>query len=319
MAEKKKGMFNKKWVVAVAILAFVAIVVTTVLLLLPKNTRNVVEKVNEQTTAMFLVNDEELKLYESFEKKINGVESSYYTEAENAKMVSYSLNEIVKFYNQYLYYSEDTGVFQDNYGKIIKGIEKAETAQKTMNNILINVRDKVKTGSTNYIRTAWRDFRKVYIDYLNGFQQAFVGLEKVFESSLGSGLTQNSMTYNVLNIANYLIEDIVQSYQEVYNLDINDTATSYTFKGEAKVAKLTNLVSTYIEDETQLVKYNYSSQLQERIKKVDSFETLYKVSIEKVVASISSSGDFDFKAVGADVNGQVLEEVKSLINGGVTV
>ena len=74
-----------------------------------------------------------------------------------------------------------------------------------------------------------------------------------------------------------------------------------------------------IEDETQLVKYNNSSRLQERIKKVDSFETLYKVSIEKVVASISSSGDFDFKAVGADVNGQVLEEVKSLINGGVTI
>lgn len=317
MAEKTRKMFNKKWVVAIAILVFVAIVVTTVLLLLPKNTRNIVEKVNQQESAMFLVDDEQQALFNSFEGKIRGVENNYLIEAQTAETVANSMHDMLSFYNQFLYYSVDDGVFQDNYGTIDSGLDKAESAEGRMNDILVRVNETVQVGATNYIRTAWRDFRSAFIDYVDGYAKAFAGLSNVFESSLAKGPVQNSMTYYVLDTTNYLLEDIVESYREIYNLESNGETSEYAFRGAQKVSKFANLVTTYLSDMTQITRYNYSQTLQDQISLVGRFEEVYGESIEKVVASITTDGNIAYEAISADEGGQILSAVKNLIDGGV--
>lgn len=317
MAEKTRQMFNKKWVIAIAILVLVAIVVTTVLLLLPKNTRKIVEKVNQQESVMFLVDDEEKLLFNSFEGKIHGVENNYLIEAQTAESVANSMHKIVQFYNQFLYYSVDDGVFQDNYGTISKGLDKAESAEKKMNEILVHVNETVEVGATNNIRTAWRDFRAEFIDYMDGYLKAFTGLANVFESSLAKGPVQNSMTYYVLDITNYLLKNVLEAYQEIYNLESNGETSEYSFRGKQKASKFENIVATYLADMTQITKYNYSLSLQDVISLVGRFEEVYGDSIAKVVESITTDGNIAYEAISADEGGKILTAVKNLIDGGV--
>lgn len=313
MAEKRKKMFNKKWIVAISILALIAIVVTTVLLLLPKNTRLVVTKMYEHEKVLFLKDKTEDDLLKSFEGKIDGVDTKYYLEAKNVRVMTANIEDMVKFYNDYLYYTSDNGTFQDYYGSVIKGIDHAEQYKLKMVDLLKDIHEKLQDQSVTNLRTAWREYRKLFVEYLKGYHQAFVGLGHVYKACLVDGITQNNYTYYLIDVTNSLFENIIKDYQVCVEAD--EKEQSYSF-GSGKVNKLSS-ITNLLSDKTQLTKYNYSSSMQEQIKLVDKFQEVYNVGIDKVVDSIDINGNITFNAVSQDTNSQLLNAVKNLINGGI--
>lgn len=310
MAERK--LFNKKWLIAIAVLVLIAIVVTMVLVFLPKDTNKAVAKVHETEKSMFLQSAEEERLYSSFENKLSVV-PSYKLEAIYTQELAVVLHEIIAFYDQNLVYAEGNGVFQDNYGHIMNGLEKASTSQKSMNDILQEVYHKIETGSVSNLRTAWRNYRKVYVDYISGCSEAISSLSVVYKECLPKGLRHNDFTYKVLEGVNGFLSCIVEDFAYMVKVDVQDSTDMSSFEGGAKVTKLKSFVANYITNKTTITNYNFSSSLQNYFAKIKSFEKIYSASLSDVIKSIKT--DFTF-ATNVQDDQFALATVKNFLNGG---
>ena len=310
MAERK--LFNKKWLIALAILVLIGIVVTMVFVFLPKDIKKAVNKVYQTEKTMFLQNDEEDRLFEQFTAKLS-VTPSYKQEASCAREVAEAVHEIIYFFNQNLVYAQDNNVFQDNYAHIMNGLDKSIASQKKMNTILKEVSDKIETGSISNLRTAWREFRKVYVDYLSGCSEAISSLTIVYSNCLPQGLRHNQFTFNVFDGANAYLSYIIEDFDYMVKNDIKESTEGVSFNGLSKVAKFKDFTANYITNQIPITNYNFSNALQDYVQKIEAFEEIYQSNLAEVIKSITT--DFTFEASDKD-NQMALETVKKFLNGG---
>lgn len=310
MTERK--MFNKKWLVALSILVLVAITVTMVVVFLPKKTDKAIEKIYNNESTMFLQSENEKTLYNSFVDKLDVV-PSYRGEANFAKTISETMHDVVLFYKDSLLYAESDGTFQDNYGKIVNGIDRANDSKNRMNKMLGEIEEKIEAGSISNLRTAWRDYRREFVVYLNEYSTAIEGMSAVYQNSLPKGVRQNQFTYDVLDSVNYFLDYIIEDYQYMVNVDVRDNATTSTFAGGVKIEKFENFVEKYLNNKTIISSVEYSSSLQSDMTKIKSFKELYKANLGDVIKSIKA--DYGFAGISQDTQG-LLDTVKTFLNGG---
>ena len=131
---KEGKIKGKKWIIILSVLILIAIVVTLVIVFLPKNTDRVVELVDSQSKTMYLKNSDDKTKYKDFQNKINlNLSSSAKQEVENIYQLFISLNDVIDFYNQNLVFAQDNSVFQNNYNKVVRNLESANNVQKELN------------------------------------------------------------------------------------------------------------------------------------------------------------------------------------------
>ncbi len=310
MTERK--LFNKKWLIALSILVLIAITVTMVIVFLPKKTSRAVEKVYENESTMFLQSENEKILYNSFVDKLEVV-SSYQSEAKFARTLSETMHDVVVFYNASLVYCESNGTFQDNYGKIVSGIDRANESKVRMNNMLSEIQEKIEAGSLSNLSTAWRDYRKEFVVYVTEYSNAIEGMSAVYKDCLPKGVRQNQFTYDVLDSVNFFLDYIIEDYSYMVNVDVRDNSTTSTFAGGVKVNKLENFVNVYLNNKQTISSVEYSSSLQDYMTKIKEFKNLYKASLGDVIKSIKA--DYGFTGISQDTQG-LLATVKTFLNGG---
>lgn len=320
MVEKQRKLFNKKWLIALSVLVLIGIVVTLVIVFLPKDTKKAVAKVHNAEETMFLVSQTETLAFEEFYGKF-GTSHEYRVEGEMISKISANLNYMISFYNDYLIYANADKTFQGNYNHIVGGIDKANKSQKSMNEVLKDVSDFVP-DSTTYLKTAWRDFRKDWVGYLKGYQETIEGLSKVYKFSLPKGAIQNKFSYLVLDTANDYIDEIIVKFEALVKSDVKDSATITTFEknqGKAISEKFCNFVVKYVNSGI-MNEYYYSQNLQQDVNNIEKFESAYNKSISDVIKSgVSADNVWNMSAVAADTNSTALNAVKKFLDGGCQV
>lgn len=297
MAEKKK--INKKWLIAIAILVLIAVVVVLVIVLLPKNTSKAITQVKAQSEKVYLKDNEEKEMFDSFQRKINVSATDYNEEVASAKKIAIVIQEVLDFYNDYVIYATNTKVFQNNYNVIMDGFKDANLYQKEMNAIAHEVYNKVD-NSTTFTKGAWLDFKTVYVKYVKSYAKAFRGLNNVFVSCVPHGVINNDFTVKVLAT--------VDNYLTVIN------------KGFDSRAKIVNYASDFVKNYLNadlLSKYKFSENLQKKLTSINEFDQVYGKTIQDLIESVDKNG-FTIKVIEADKNGQILTDSQLFLIGGLS-
>lgn len=291
---------KKKWIIALAVVVLIAVVVTCVIVFLPKNTDNVVSQTNTQINTMYLKDKDDNDKFESFAQKVNKYANQYNNEVQSAKRINDMIAEMMNFYGFYLPYAEGNGTFQSNYNLIMDGFNSANSYQEKMTQIMDETYEKVDQAPT-FTEGAWLDFKKEFDGYVKGYANAFQGLSKVFKDCVPDGIMHNEFMFLILNTVNDYFDVIIS----------NGIEKQYTI----------NFANTFINKYVSLgtgpaFSYKYSEALQESVKTINKFSSVYGgQTIQDVIKSINAGG-ITFKVNESDTDG-VLEEVKTFLNGGL--
>ena len=297
MAEKKKGV---KWIIILTILVLIAVTVTLIVVFLPKNTSKAVEQTDKQANSMFIVKDESKELYQTFQAKVRGTaEDKYGQETENVYNLSLSLNRIVGFYNDYLVFAESNKTFSNNYNKIMRNFNKANSYQEDMEEVIVEVNQYLGPIDTSFIEGAWREFRGYFVKYMDCYVNAVNGLKNVFKDCIPSGVIANEMTYLVL--------DNVDVYLECINANFEKSTMFINY-----LSSFTNYLN---KSNNILSKYPFNTTVQNKVKLVQDFSKVYgeDVDLTTLIKSITQDG-FTFERPVQDVN-NVLDAAKSFLKG----
>lgn len=298
---------SKKWIIVLSVVILVAIAVTLIIVFLPKNVSNAVERTNTQTQTMFLKQDKNKKLYKDFQTKITNIEAInkvYGQETQNVYTLTLAVNQIMDFYNDYIVFAEDKSTFQSNYGVIMKNYDVANTEQKKMEDVIVKVMQELGDQDNTFFESYWKEFRGYYVKYLNCYVTVINSLCEIYKDCVPNGILANQLTNLVL--------DNVDNYLNLINKDFE--------KSTYKIQYLNNFISYLdIKNNNVLIKYNFSEELQESYSLISTFETIYgkDKTLSSVIDSINENG-FTFESVSADSKG-VLDKTKTFLQGGLKV
>ncbi len=298
---------SKKWIIVLSVVILVAIAITLIIVFLPKNVSNAVERTNTQTQSMFLKQDKNKKLYKDFQTKITNIEAInkvYGQETQNVYTLTLAINQIMDFYNDYIVFAEDKSTFQSNYGVIMKNYDVANTEQKKMEDVIVKVMQELGDQDNTFFESYWKEFRGYYVKYLNCYVTVINSLCEIYKDCVPNGILANQLTNLVL--------DNVDNYLNLINKDFE--------KSTYKIQYLNNFISYLdIKNNNVLIKYNFSEELQESYSLISTFETIYgkDKTLSSVIDSINENG-FTFESVSADSKG-VLDKTKTFLQGGLKV
>ena len=297
MASKK----SKKWIIALAILVLIAVVVVCIIVFIPKNTDNVLKQTYSQKETMFLKSDEDEKMFASFERKIQLNASEYTNEITSARKISNTLNNIIYFYSENIVFAQNNATFQSNYNLIMDNYGHANNYQERMTDKLTEIYNKVDSSST-FTAGAWEEFKGIFVNYVKCYSNSIKGLNKVYRDCVNDGIIHNDLTFLVL--------DTVDNYLEVINKDFTENRYVVNYAN----AFVNNYLVSYT---TNLSGYKFSTATQDKVKLIHEFESVYGKgqNIKAVIESIGASG-ITYQTKPEDNKG-VLEQVKTLLNGGL--
>ncbi len=297
--EKRKG---KKWIIVLSVLILIAVVVTLIIVFLPKKVGNAIKQTTIQASNMFIVDDEDEELYRDFQTKVKGVMAKKYgTETDNVYEVCLVLNNVTNFYSNYIVFAEDNKTFQNNYGAIMKSYEKANAHQEKMEQVVINVNKELGSLDATFIEGAWKEFKEYFLDYLDSYTSAFKALNKVFVNCVPNGVVANDMTNLVLNCVDYYLDSITDDFS----------------KATAKIDYLTDF-SDYlvISNNNVLSQYSFNQTLQNKVALVNKFSSVYgkDKTLKTLIDGINETG-FTFTSTVVDSE-NVLATAKTFLTGG---
>ena len=182
---------SKKWIIVLSVVILVAIAITLIIVFLPKNVSNAVERTNTQTQSMFLKQDKNKKLYKDFQTKITNIEAInkvYGQETQNVYTLTLAVNQIMDFYNDYIVFAEDKSTFQSNYGVIMKNYDVANTEQKKMEDVIVKVMQELGDQDNTFFESYWKEFRGYYVKYLNCYVTVINSLCEIYKDCVPNGI-----------------------------------------------------------------------------------------------------------------------------------
>lgn len=298
---------SKKWIVILSVVILVAIAITLIIVFLPKNVSNAIERTNTQTQSMFLKQDKNKKMYRDFQTKITSVEAinkEYGQETQDVYTLTLIINEVMDFYNEYIVFAENKSSFQANYGTIMKNYDVANSEQKKMENVIVKVMQELGPQDNTFFESYWKEFKGYYVKYLNSYVAVINSLCEIYKDCVPNGILANELTNLVL--------DNVDNYLNAINKDFE--------KATYKIQYL-NKFKTYLNVDTNkvLIKYNFNETLQEDYNLISTFENVYGEgkTLSSVIESINEDG-FAFESVSGDSKG-VLEKTKTFLQGGLAI
>lgn len=298
--EKKHLSKGKKWLIALSILVLIAIIVVVIVVFIPKNVNDVKLQITAQKEKVFLLNEEDNKLYSNFQTKINSDAKEFSQEVIDVKEVVKNINVALDFYSSHMAFAQDNNVFQAEYKTITNGFNDAINYENSIINTLTEVEQKVDKYSATYLTSAWRELKISFNGYFKAYSQVFEGLGKVFVGCLGQGVINNDFSK--------LVVKTLPSYYNEITIDLS--------KSTQIVKKLTAFTNKYLLTSSLILNYNYSTTLQSSVRQIDKFEKLYNAKFQDVIKTAATSG-FTFAKLENDTE-NVLENVKVFLSGGLS-
>ncbi len=300
--EKVKG---KKWIIVLSVVILVAIAVTLIIVFLPKNVNNAIERTNTQVETMFLKKDKNKKMYKDFQTKITSIEAinkEYGQETRDVYALTLAINDIMDFYNEYIVFSQDKSTFQANYGLIMKNYDVANAEQKKMEDVIVKVIQELGNQDNTFFESYWKEFKGYYLNYLNSYVVVINSLCEIYKDCVPNGILANELTNLVL--------DNIDNYLNVINKDFEKATYKIQYLDKFRVYLNT-------KDNRVLIKYNFSEILQEDFALISTFSKVYgeDKNLVNVIESINEDG---FAFEGSDSKG-VLEKTKTFLQGGLTI
>lgn len=303
MSDKKiKG---KKWIIILSVLVLIAIIVTLVVVFLPKNVDKIISEVDSQSKTMLLKEAESDDLYLKFKTKITGASSineKYGQDTENVYDACKTINEVVDFYNGYLVFAFDNSTFQGQYSSIMKNYSIANSQQRKMEGLMEKVTTDLGNRDSTFFENAWKEFKGYFVDYFNSHVVVINSLCKIYENCIPKGIIANEMTELVLGTVNDYLDVIKNDFDNSkYKLEYLDNFLGYLDLDENKA----------------LSSFNFSQKLQENIEVLGTFGFVYgeDKSLKTLIEGITADG-FTMESNVVDTKG-VLDIAKNFLTGGL--
>lgn len=294
---------TKKWIIVLSVLVAIAIAVTLIIVLLPKDYKRIISMTQEHCESIYLKKNKDEELYKNFQDKIDLVyKDSYGVESDTVHSVLDSLGEVVDFYSEYIVFAENNKYFQKSYKPIVKGFENVSKYEDEMRKIVVDVNSKLGNQDNTFIASAWQKFKEYFQNYLKAYSKVISSLNNIFENCITDGIIQNEMTSLVL--------DTVDDYLDSIASDFDSSKT--------KVEYFTKFISylQYPNGRAILARFNFDGELQDSIKLVQNFSKFYQDSnLKTLIDSVNDSG-FTFQGSEDETTG-ILETSEMFLKGEV--
>ena len=295
MADSKdySATSGKKILFIIAVLVFIGVVITAIVLLIPTNKYSMVNALQENQQTFFLKDENEQSKFNSFTDKIkSNANINYYSdEINDIPVIASTMAQVLDYYNDYMVFAENNKVMTDN-NKIINN--KIELSVKIKNNIndILDKTTKLEVNSDSFLQNAWIDFRKEFNDYIKCYYDMFESLKNCYEGCFDVTLSNNKASHHVLQAANDYITCLNSDFNVLINVDRKGSIEqgNYMYKSHGKVEFFTAFVSNCIENNGEIIHYLISDALQQKYQKLDKFlqtynETDYKTLINSIYPS----------------------------------
>lgn len=200
--EEGKKTFNKKWLIAIAILVLIAIIVVTIVLCLPGNPKSAIEALKKEEKNGLLQNAETQSLYDNFQQVVaDSTINKYGKEMYDVEKILGSIEIIVEKYTDYAVFFEENEYFYDNYKPLTNSLNEIENYKTAIISELQVVKSKYNKDSTDFLRNSWIIIRQNFVNMLDKYTTAFTSYRDIFlncydgtEQNLASKLMVNAVT-----------------------------------------------------------------------------------------------------------------------------
>ncbi len=310
----------KKWLIIVAILVLIAIIVTVIVILIPANTSDAVDRLRQSSQTSFLENQREQENYDELETKVETSMVRYYSqELQDIRTLSGSVNQMLDFYYEYLPFAEDNNVFSDNYHAIKDNLENAVNYQQDMNEYIseaINLEDDADLN----IQNLWIDFRLSFSNYLGCMSGAIEALNNCYQGCFNSTLSNNIASSTILNTVDDFLSVITDEFEQLTQTDVKGHTTvggqSYSYESHGKVLYLSAFVENYIINDSDIMQYNFNSDLQSKYRLINRyFETHNQSNFVSVIDSISNDAPYNITLTFSNPDSEgIYDAVKAFID-----
>ncbi len=315
---------GKKWLIAIALVVLVAIVVVVVLICIPPNTYNAIQTLNRTTQTSFLVNSsKDREIYDDLQKRINESSkfSGYAQELEDLKKVSYSIHEVLDFYNSSLIFASNNKNLKKNFKPIKNNLNQAKDIQARLTKSLNKMKDINKESDS--IRNAFVDFRADYISWLKANQGAIHALNSAYTGSMGNILENNLASKNILRAVDDMISVMISSLEKTKE---GDKKGSSLASGYYKSHEVTSLFVDFVANNlsknkplTPIKNYYFNETIQENYSKFDKFFKFYnQKDLTEIISSVRKNDDkYVFNKIFNDVEDteNLYDTVKAILGG----
>lgn len=303
---KEGKIKGKKWIIVVSVLILIAIVVTLIIVFLPKNPNQAIELLDSNSQTMFLKNSEDETRFKDFQNKVDlNLTDTDSQEVKNIYSLFGILNDVVAFYNQELVYAENNSAFQDNLGKVVRSLNSASSSQKSLTSSIEEVNSRIGVSDTDFIKGKWSDIRKQFLSYLENYTQAISGLNAIYQGAVPNSVLQNELTRLVLsNIDNYL-------------LSVREQFVEKQALANAKRIEFFGQFVGYIKNTDLLTDYHFNSALQSKVASLNAFEKTCNSTFSAVINSIGATG-FTFSTTLSGAQSYV-DLAETFLQGGLAV
>lgn len=282
----------KKWLILIGALVLIAIIVTVIVIFIPANTSDAIDRLRQSSQTSFLENVREKENYDKLESKIETSVVRYYTtELQDIRILSESVNQMLDFYYEYIPMAKDNATLSKNYKKIKDNLENAVNHQQDMNEY-ISEAILLEDDADLHIQNLWIDFRVSYSQYLTCMTNAIDALNNCYQGCFSLTLTNNDASSLILNTVDDYLSVISQEFDYLTQTDTkgHTTIQNYKYQSHGKIVFFSSFVNNYIVDENEIMNYYFDNTLQSKYNLLNEFFVTYnQKNLTEVIKSIDSN------------------------------
>jgi hypothetical protein len=276
----------KKLLIFFGVIAFLAMAVVGIIMLVPKDTYSMTSALQENQETFFLAQAEEEQKYDNFTNLIKASEYSYYSdEIDDVKTLSKDMAKILQIYSNEMFFAENNKTLSNKSKNIKILISKVNSLQQSLDATL----DKTQywtPQSIPYLKTAWIDLRNDYIELIENYYNLYTTLEICYEKCFDESFTHNKATYCVLKTYNDFLVSLLNDFKTIKSKDAKLVSGQgeYGYHSKEKVAIFHSFVDKAFKESKT---YSLSASVRAKYAKIEGFFSLYKkTNFKELVNSI---------------------------------
>lgn len=292
MADDKKKKGASKFVKITACLLFVAIVVGLIIFFVPTNKVGLVDTLIDAKETMLLCDSESREDYATFSSRVraNTRVSVYADEINTVKVVADSVSEVVAYYNNYIKFATSNRTYKNYNGKAKSSIEKAKGESEKLDKLIADA-TKLTDSKETYLRNAWIEYRKGFLNYVSHCRDAFDALEHIYEGCFKDSISINPATIANMKAVNAYLNTFVERIDNLVKTDKMHTETSaYKLTYGGLATNFNKFVTKHIKTVDRGENYYFDSAVYAKYQTVLIY--LSENNFESLLQTVNASGTF---------------------------
>lgn len=309
MADDKKKKGASKFIKITACLLFVAIVVGLIIFFVPTNKSSLVDTLIDTKESMLLCDSDSRANYHSFTVRINANSrvSIYADEIDAIEGIADSLNEIARYYNDYIKFATSNRTYKNYNGKAKSAIEKANSESKKLNKLITDA-TKLTDSKETYLRNTWLEYRKGFLNYVKNYRDAFDALKRIYDGCFKESVSINPATKTNMEAVNAYIDILIDKINDLVETDKMHTETSsYEFNYGGLATNFDKFVTKHVKDTVRGENYYFDSSVYDNYQTIIAY--LGENKFENLLQTVNESGTFE---LGEDASNDAKSVAKYL-------